>query len=124
MYGNQVGVINYKDYSMQEHAGVMDLERGQLGDIRPLYWQTHTSVSNKSWGYIQNHTFKSPEFIVHEIIDIVSKNGNLLMNGDSKSDSTIPDEVQQIRLPTNRAWKLLTSTLVGRLSSGCRRTRN
>jgi alpha-L-fucosidase len=97
-YGNQVGVINYKDYSMQEHAGVMDLERGQLGDIRPLYWQTDTSVSNKSWGYIQNDTFKSPEFIVHQLIDIVSKNGNLLMNVGPKSDGTIPDEVQQILL--------------------------
>jgi alpha-L-fucosidase len=47
-YGDHVGVINYKDYAMQEHSGVLDLERGQLGDIRPLYWQTDTSVSNKS----------------------------------------------------------------------------
>jgi alpha-L-fucosidase len=102
-YGDHVGVINYKDYSMQEHAGVMDLERGQLSDIRPLYWQTDTSVSNKSWGYIQNDTFKSPEFIVHQLIDIVSKNGNLLLNVGPKSDGTIPDEVQQILLDVG-AW--------------------
>ena len=63
-YGDHVGVINYKDYAMQEHSAVLDLERGQLGDIRPLPWQTDTSVSNKSWGYIKNDTFKSPEFIV------------------------------------------------------------
>ena len=43
---------------------MLDLERGQLGDIRPLYWQTDTSVSNKSWGYIKDDTFKSPEFVV------------------------------------------------------------
>ncbi|MGO9083666.1 MAG: alpha-L-fucosidase [Candidatus Sulfotelmatobacter sp.] len=102
-YGDHVGVINYKDYSMQEHAGVMDLERGQLSDIRPLYWQTDTSVSNKSWGYIQNDTFKSPEFIVHQLIDIVSKNGNLLLNVGPKSDGTIPDGVQQILLDVG-AW--------------------
>src|SRR5438034_7224607 len=70
---------------MQEHSGVLDLERGQLGDIRPLYWQTDTSVSNKSWGYIENDTFKSPQFVVDQLIDIVSKNGNLLMNIDRKS---------------------------------------
>ena len=35
-YGDHVGVINYKDYAMQEHAAVLDLERGQLGDIRPF----------------------------------------------------------------------------------------
>ena len=97
-YGDHVGVINYKDYAMQEHSAVLDLERGQLGDIRPLYWQTDTSVSNKSWGYIKDDTFKSPEFIVHQLIDIVSKNGNLLLNIGPRSDGTIPEEVQQVLL--------------------------
>jgi alpha-L-fucosidase len=102
-HGDHVGVINYKDFAMQEHAGVLDLERGQLGDIRPLYWQTDTSVSNKSWGYIKDDTFKSPEFVVHQLIDIVSKNGNLLLNIGPRSDGTIPDEVQQVLLDVG-AW--------------------
>ncbi len=102
-YGDRIGVINYKDYAMQEHSAVLDLERGQLGDIRPLYWQTDTSVSNKSWGYIKDDTFKSPEFVVHQLIDIVSKNGNLLLNIGPRSDGTIPDEVQQVFLDVG-AW--------------------
>jgi alpha-L-fucosidase len=102
-YGDHVGVINYKDYAMQDHSGVLDIERGQLGDVRPLPWQTDTSVSNKSWGYINNDTFKSSEFIVHELIDIVSKNGNLLMNIGPRSDGTIPEEVQQVLLEVG-AW--------------------
>jgi alpha-L-fucosidase len=77
-YGDHVGVITYKDYAMQDHSAVLDVERGQLGDIRPFYWQTDTSVSNKSWGYIKDDTFKSPQFIIDQLIDIVSKNGNLL----------------------------------------------
>jgi alpha-L-fucosidase len=97
-YGDHVGVINYKDYAMNEHSGVLDLERGQLGDIRPLYWQTDTSISNKSWGYIQDDTFKSPQFVIHQLIDIVSKNGNLLLNIGPRSDGTIPDEVQRVLL--------------------------
>ena len=97
-YGDQVGVINYKDYAMQEHSAVLDLERGQLGDIRPLPWQTDTSVSNKSWGYIKEDTFKTPQFVVHQLIDIVSKNGNLLLNFGPRSDGTIPEEVQQVLL--------------------------
>ena len=97
-YGDHVGVINYKDYAMKEHAGVLDLERGQLGDIRPLYWQTDTSISNKSWGYIQDDTFKSPQFVIHQLIDIVSKNGNLLLNIGPRSDGTIPDEIQRVLL--------------------------
>ncbi len=97
-YGDHVGVINYKDYAMQEHSAVLDVERGQLAELRPLYWQTDTSVSNKSWGYINDDTFKSPEFIVHQLIDIVSKNGNLLLNIGPKSDGTIPEQVQQVLL--------------------------
>jgi alpha-L-fucosidase len=102
-YGDHIGVINYKDYAMQEHSGVLDVERGQLGDTRPLYWQTDTSVSNKSWGYIKDDTFKSPEFIVDQLIDIVSKNGNLLLNIGPRSDGTIPDEVQHVLLDVG-AW--------------------
>jgi alpha-L-fucosidase len=102
-YGDHVGVINYKDHAMQEHSGVLDLERGQLGDIRPLYWQTDTSVSNKSWGYIENDTFKSPQFVVGQLVDIVSKNGNLLMNIGPRSDGTIPEQVQQVLLDVG-AW--------------------
>ncbi len=102
-YGDHVGVIQYKDYAMQEHSGVLDVERGQLGDTRPLYWQTDTSVGNKSWGYIKDDTFKSPEFVVHQLIDVVSKNGNLLLNIGPRSDGTIPDEVQRVLLGVG-AW--------------------
>ena len=110
-YGDHVGVINFKDYAMQEHSAVLDLERGQLGDIRPLPWQTDTSVSNKSWGYIQNDTFKSPEFIVDQLIDIVSKNGNLLLNIGPRSDGTIPEEVQQVLLDVG-AWLNVNSEAI------------
>lgn len=102
-YGDHLGVIDYKDYAMQEHSAVLDVERGQLSDIRPLYWQTDTSVGNKSWGYIKNDTFKSPEFVVGQLIDIVSKNGNLLLNIGPRSDGTIPESVQQVLLNVG-AW--------------------
>jgi alpha-L-fucosidase len=102
-YGDRAGVINYKYFAMEEHSAVLDLERGQLSDIRPLPWQTDTSVSNKSWGYIQNDTFKSSEFIVHQLVDIVSKNGNLLLNIGPRSDGTLPEEGQRILLDVG-AW--------------------
>ena len=76
----KVPVINYKDSALEEHSAVLDIERGQLSGIRPLYWQTDTSISNKSWGYIENDNFKSAETVVHQLVDIVSKNGNLLLN--------------------------------------------
>jgi alpha-L-fucosidase len=101
--GDHIGVINYKDYAMQEHSAVLDIERGQLGDTRPLFWQTDTSVSNKSWGYVKDDTFKSPEFVLDQLVDIISKNGNLLLNVGPRADGTIPEPVQQVLLDVG-AW--------------------
>lgn len=101
--GDHIGVINYKDYAMADHAGVLDVERGQLDATRALHWQTDTSVGNKSWGYIKDDTFKSPEFVIHQLVDIVSKNGNLLLNIGPRADGTIPEEVQQVLLEVG-AW--------------------
>jgi alpha-L-fucosidase len=89
------GIISYKWVDMQEHSGLLDIERGQLPDIRAQYWQTDTSVSNKSWGYIEHDTFKTPIFIIDQLVDVVSKNGNLLINIGPRSDGTIPDEAKQ-----------------------------
>jgi alpha-L-fucosidase len=91
-------VINYKYDAYPEKAAVLDIERGQEGDIRPLYWQTDTSISNKSWGYIDNDTFKSPEFILGMLVDIVSKNGALLLNIGPDKDGVIPRQAQEILL--------------------------
>jgi alpha-L-fucosidase len=98
-----VGVINYKEHAMRRGSGVVDIERGQLSGINKDYWQTDTSVSNLSWGYIQHDTFKTPEFIVHQLADIVSKNGNLLLNVGPRSDGSIPEQVQDVLLSVG-AW--------------------
>ena len=98
-----VGVINYKKNAMRQGSGVLDIERGQLSGASKFFWQTDTSVSNLSWGYIQQDTFKTPEFIVRQLADIVSKNGNLLLNIGPRSDGTIPEPVQRVLLSVG-AW--------------------
>jgi alpha-L-fucosidase len=55
-------------------------------------------VGEKSWGYIKDEKFRTPESLIDELVDIVSKNGCLLLNIGPKSDGTIPDEVQSILL--------------------------
>jgi alpha-L-fucosidase len=97
------GVIDFKDYSLNWKAGVRDFERGQQDHIIADHWQTDTSISDASWGYIEHDTFKTPEFIVHQLADIVSKNGNLLLNFGPRSDGTIPDEVRTTLLEIG-AW--------------------
>jgi alpha-L-fucosidase len=59
-------------------------------------------VSIKSWGYIDNDTFRSPESLVHQLVDIVSKNGALLLNVGPKSDGTIPEQAKNVLLAMGR----------------------
>jgi alpha-L-fucosidase len=90
--------INYKNKAFPPEAAVLDIERGKLDKTRDLFWQTDTSVSVKSWGYIENDLFRSVPSLVHELIDIVSKNGCLLLNVGPASDGTIPPKAQEILL--------------------------
>ncbi|MCS7219959.1 MAG: alpha-L-fucosidase [Anaerolineae bacterium] len=96
-------VINYKLEAFPEGTAVLDVERGQLGDVRPLFWQTDTSVSKNSWGYITHHEYKPVDWIIHDLADIVSKNGCLLLNIGPRPDGTIPEPEEQ-RLQEIGRW--------------------
>lgn len=90
--------INYKETTFREGSAVFDIERGQLTDIRPMFWQTDTAVAKNSWGYTENQEYKSVDSIIGDLIDIVSKNGALLLNIGPRPDGTIPDEEEQTLL--------------------------
>lgn len=91
-------VLNYKHDAYPQKAAVLDIERGLLDEIRPNVWQTDTSVSWKSWGYIEDDQFKTPGGLIRELIDITSKNGCLLLNVGPKPDGTIPEEAERVLL--------------------------
>ena len=91
-------VINYKYNSFPPGVAVLDLERGMLNGIRDTAWQTDDAVGYKSWGNIKNERYKSAQYLVDELVDIVSKNGNLLLNIGPRSDGIIPEEQQQLLL--------------------------
>ncbi|QRN55867.1 alpha-L-fucosidase [Dyella caseinilytica] len=91
-------VVNYKQGDFVAGAGTLDVERGQLTGIYPEHWQTDTSISNASWGYVEHDTYKSPQELIHLLVDVVSKNGNLLLNIGPRADGTIPEDAQRILL--------------------------
>ena len=96
-WGEEVA-INYKFAAFACSTAVFDVERGQSKDIRPRFWQTDTAVAKNSWGYTENNDFKNPIDIVCDLIDIVSKNGCMLLNIGPKSDGTISKEDRDILL--------------------------
>ena len=100
---NKGVVINYKyAKSYPEGVAVLDLERGKLDEVRQLPWQTDDAIGDSSWGYAAGNTFKSARYVITNLIDIVSKNGNLLLNIGPRSDGTITDEETQVLLGTGK----------------------
>ncbi|HXJ96160.1 MAG TPA: alpha-L-fucosidase [Terriglobia bacterium] len=91
-------VINYKHEAYPPQAAVLDIERGLLKEAPKYPWQTDTSVSWESWGYIKNDRYKAPGELVRELIDIVSKNGCLLLNVGPMPDGRIPEPAEQTLL--------------------------
>lgn len=95
-WGKEV-VVNTK-HGYPTNIQVGDVERGKLNEMRKYPWQTDTSIGKRSWGYINGEINKTPDQIVHDLIDIVSKNGNLLLNVGPRPDGTITDEQKSVLL--------------------------
>jgi alpha-L-fucosidase len=96
-------VLTYKEESMPANAATLDIERGKLDTLRLLPWQTDTSVSIHSWGYVEHDEYRTAPSLIAQLLDTVAKNGNLLLNVGPRSDGTIPDEARPVLLQIG-AW--------------------
>ena len=90
-WGTEV-TICYKHNTFPLDAATFDVERGQLSGIRMRPWQTDTAIAVNSWCYTKNNIFKRAQDIVADLIDIVSKNGNLMLNVGPRANGTICEE--------------------------------
>jgi alpha-L-fucosidase len=61
-----------------EGTCVLDLERGVVNMVWPDPWQTDTCIGN--WHYQKGIVYKTPKTVIDMLVDIVSRNGNLLLN--------------------------------------------
>ncbi|WP_216094179.1 alpha-L-fucosidase [Jiangella alba] len=89
-------VLHYKYDAFPAGTAVFDVERGGSSGIRSRPWQNDTSVSRNAWGYIDGHDYKQPRELLSDLVDVVSKNGCLLLNVGPKADGTLPEE--EVRL--------------------------
>ena len=94
----KIGIINYKFDAMAFGTALLDIERGQFGSLKAFPWQTDTSIARNSWGYTENNDFKKSPEIIKDLVDIVSKNGCLLLNVGPKPDGTIVEEEKKVLL--------------------------
>ena len=119
-FGNEVGrsmIAHLYNASAQRNGGapdvvytckqasngmwVEDLERGVMPGIRPYPWQTDTSIGD--WYYNKNWKYRGADWVIHMLVDIVSKNGNLLINVVQRPDGSLDPEAEKI-LADLAAW--------------------
>ena len=92
-------VVTYKGHDLVPGTGVRDLELGQEAQITYNEWITDSTVDDRgAWGYAEDLIFKSPNRVIDNLVDRVSKNGYLLLNVGPKPDGTIPEEAQKLLL--------------------------
>lgn len=105
--------INYKNEAFPEKAAVFDIERGQLGAIRSRTWQTCTAVGKKSWGFIEGEDRKDFRVILRDLVDVVSKNGNMLLNVGPRADGTIDEADRSVLLAIGEWLKVNGEAIYG-----------
>ncbi len=84
--------INYKHEAFMFGCAVPDVERGQFAEIKPFFWQTDTAIARNSWCWTEGNDFKPAKGLICDLVDIVSKNGTLLLNVGPKPDGTISEQ--------------------------------
>jgi alpha-L-fucosidase len=89
-------VINYKHDAFPFGCAVPDIERGQFSDAKPFLWQSDTSVMRNSWCYSTRADYKAPREVIWDLVDVVSKNGRLLLNFGPKPDGTFTHRDHEI----------------------------
>ena len=88
--------VCYKHDALAFGSGIVEVERGSFPDTKPFPWQTDTAVAWNSWCYTDSLEYKDSGVIIRTLIDVVSRNGNLLLNIGPKADGTIPEGDRKI----------------------------
>ena len=119
-FGNEVGrsmIADLYNTSLTDHRGnlqvvycckqksdgrwIEDLERGVMPKINPDPWQTDTSIGD--WFYNRNWKNRKADWVIRSLVDIVSKNGNLLLNIVQRPDGSL-DPDAEVMLGQVGAW--------------------
>ncbi|MGE9313043.1 alpha-L-fucosidase [Niabella sp. CJ426] len=110
-HGELRAILNGKILNEEQRkAMVWDIERGQASNIMPYVWQTDTCLG--SWHYerlvYEKNRYKTPEMVIQTLVDVVSKNGNYLLNVPVRGDGSI-DELERKIVADITAWMKVNS---------------
>lgn len=97
--GKLEAVLNGKVLTEEQRlCMVWDIEKGRSDRLEPLPWQCDTCLGN--WHYdrsvYENHSYKQAKAVIHNLIDVVSKNGTMLLSVPVRGDGSIDDDEVKI----------------------------
>ncbi|MCC5021957.1 MAG: alpha-L-fucosidase [Candidatus Synoicihabitans palmerolidicus] len=102
--------VSYKGEDLPYGVGILDHENDNPGSIEDDPWLCDFSIGtgySYSWDYTEGMTLRSATEVVTKLIEVVAKNGTMLLNLSPKSDGTIPDAQRQIALKVGQwLWSL------------------
>ncbi|TWT43115.1 alpha-L-fucosidase [Botrimarina hoheduenensis] len=101
-WGRDVAVT-FKQEDLPKGIGVFDIEKGGMAEIADSPWLSDDTISLGSWCYTRNLRIKESAMVVHNLVDIVSKNGQLLLNVSPKADGSIPEDQRKVLIELG-AW--------------------
>lgn len=89
--------ISYKQEDFPSNIGIYDIECGRFSEAKEFPWQTDDRLEdNITWCIVQNPKYKSAKHIIHQLCDVVSKNGNLLLNVGPQADGSFHEDAKKV----------------------------
>lgn len=93
--GRETGVA-MKHREIHQYTGILDFERGREDRLTPYVWLTDTACG--PWFNNTASPYRTADNLVDVFVDIVSKNGCMLLNVGPAADGTIPEPARDLLL--------------------------
>ncbi len=89
-------VVTFKQQDLPRSVAVDDYEKGRADQLTDFVWLTDDTLSKGSWCYTNDLEIKSADEVIDTFLDIISKNGILLLNISPMADGTIPENQKAV----------------------------
>ncbi len=92
-------IVTYKYEDFPRNICMLDHEMANPDKIDPEPWLCDYTISagyHRSWGYVKGMQLSTHKDIIHKLIEVVSNNGQLLLNLSPRSDGTFPQDQKDV----------------------------